>query len=71
MLYYSPYFPFLILPVVLAGLYFLFENYLVKPWMRWAWWICCLVLLVAAGWHAAQNQYWYDFFKGYYHFSFR
>lgn len=65
--YYSPYFPFLILPVVLAGLYFLFESYLVKPWMRWAWWIGCLVILLAVGSYAAQNQYWYDFFKGYYH----
>lgn len=55
------------LPVVLAGLYFLFEKYLVKPWMRWAWWIVSIVILFVVGWYAAQNPSWYDFFKGYYH----
>lgn len=36
--------------------------------MRWAWWIGCLLILLTVGWYAsAQNQYWYDFFKGYYH----
>lgn len=68
MSYYSPYFPFLVLPVVLAGLYFLLENRLTKPWMRWAWWIGCLLILLVAGWYASvQHQYWYDFIKGYYH----
>ncbi len=65
--YYSQYFPYTVLPVVLAGLYFLFEKHFVKSWMRWAWWIGCILVLLVAGWYAAQNPSWYDFFKGYYH----
>lgn len=66
--YYSPYFPYVLLPVILAGLYFLFEERLSKPWMRWAWWAGCVLLLLSVGWYAAaHNQYWYDFIKGYYH----
>ena len=65
--YYSPYAPYLILPVLLAGLYFLLENRLTKPWMRWAWWGVSVVILLAVGWYASHDQYWYDFFKGYYH----
>lgn len=65
--YYSPYFIYIIIPVLLAGFYFQFEKYLTKPWMRWAWWIGCLIALLALGWRASQEQYLYDFFKGYYH----
>lgn len=65
--YYSAYFPFIVFPVLLAGLFFLFEKYLTKPWMRWAWWIGCVLIVLAVGWYAARHQYWYDFFKGYYH----
>ena len=35
--------------------------------MRWAWWIGCILVLLAVGWYAAQNPSWYDFVKGYYH----
>lgn len=65
--YYSQYFPFTVLPVVLAGLYFVFEKRLEKTWMRWAWWICSILILLVVGWYASQNPSWYDFYKGYYH----
>ncbi len=35
--------------------------------MRWAWWIGCALILLAVGWYASHTQYWYDFYKGYYH----
>lgn len=65
--YYSPYFIYTIIPVLVAGLYFQFEKYLTKPWMRWAWWIGSVIVLILLGWYASQDQYLYDFFKGYYH----
>lgn len=65
--YYSQYFPYTVLPVLLAGLYFLLEKRFVNSWVRWAWWIGCILILVAVGWYAAQNPSWYDFVKGYYH----
>lgn len=67
MSYYSQYFPYTVLPVFLAGFYFFIEKNLTKPWKRWTWWIICVCILFFAGWYAAQNPSWYDFYKGYYH----
>lgn len=65
--FYSSYFPYTVLPIVLVGVYFLIEKHLTKPWMRWAWWTVSIVIVLLAGWQASHEQYWYDFFKGYYH----
>ncbi|MBK9781274.1 MAG: DUF2029 domain-containing protein [Anaerolineales bacterium] len=65
--YYSPYFIYISIPILLTGLFFQIEHKLTKPWMRWAWWLACLALLLLIGWYASQEQYLYDFFKGYYH----
>lgn len=65
--FYSSYFPYTVLPIVLVGVYFLIEKHLTKPWMRWTWWTVSIVIVLLAGWQASHEQYWYDFFKGYYH----
>ena len=65
--YYSFYLPFTFLPILLAGLYFLFEDKLSSPRLRWAWWIGSLALIALVGFYVIQDHALYDYFKGYYH----
>lgn len=64
---YSPYFPYTFLPILLTGLYFVLEKHMIKRWHVWIWWAGCIIFLVWVGWFVIQEQYLYDFFKGYYH----
>lgn len=66
MTYYSNFFPYTFLAVMLVGLYYLLENRLTKPWMRWAWWLGSLIVVVAAGWQVGIAHQWADFGNGYY-----
>lgn len=65
--YYSTYFPLTFLPIVLVGLYFLFEGRFANNRVRWLWWGICLILLAGVGYYVIQEHALYDFFKGYYH----
>ena len=65
--YYSFYLPSTFLPILLAGLYFLFEDKLSSPRLRWAWWIGSLLLIALVGFYVIQDHALYDYFKGYYH----
>lgn len=65
--YYSIYFPLTFLPIVLAGLCFLFEDRFTNKKIRWIWWGICLILLAVVGYFVIQEHALYDFFKGYYH----
>ncbi len=67
MTYYSFYLPFTFLPIFLAGLYFLFEEKLSSPRLRWAWWVGSLILIAFVGFYVIQDHALYDYFKGYYH----
>jgi hypothetical protein len=67
MSYYSFYLPSTFLPIILAGLYFLFEDKLSSPRLRWAWWIGSLILIGLVGFYVIQDHALYDYFKGYYH----
>lgn len=67
MFYFSVYFPLTFLPIVLAGLYFLFEDRFSNNLVRWIWWGICFLILVGVGYFVIQEHALYDFFKGYYH----
>lgn len=54
------------LPVILTGLFFSFEKYLTKQWMRWGWWIVSVLVVGWVGWYAGQNLNWFDFTDAYY-----
>lgn len=66
MKYYSEFIPYTFLSVFLVGLYYLLENKLTKAWMRWAWWVGCLVVVIAIGWQVGVDHIWADFGNGYY-----
>lgn len=66
MKYYSNFLPYTFLAVMLVGLYYLLENRLTKPWMRWAWWFGSLIVILAAGWQVGVEHPWADFGNGYY-----
>ncbi|GAB1470353.1 hypothetical protein MASR2M66_12300 [Chloroflexota bacterium] len=65
--YYSAYFSLTFLPILLVGLYFLFEHRFSAKYMRWLWWTACLVLLLGVALFLVKDHALYDFFKGYYH----
>ena len=65
--YYSFYLPSTFLPILLAGLYFLFEEKLSSPRLRWAWWIGSFRLVALVGFYVIQDHTLYDYFKGYFH----
>jgi len=67
MQYYSFYFPFTFLPIILVAVYFLFEERLVNRNLRWLWWGLSVAILVFVGFYVIKDHALYDFFKGYYH----
>ncbi len=67
MFFYSGIWPFTIFSIGITALFFVFEGKLSKNWMRWAWWIISIAILVAVGSQVSENYIWADFNKGYYH----
>ena len=67
MKYYSEFLPYTILSVALVAFYYLLENKLVKPWMRWLWWVVSVCGVVVVCWHAGVNHGWPDFGNAYYY----
>lgn len=67
MSYYSFYLPSTFLPILLAGLYFLFEEKLTSPRLRWAFWLGSFLLIAFVGFYIIQDHALYDYFKGYFH----
>lgn len=54
------------LPIILTGLFFTFEKYLTKPWMRWLWWCTCALIVGLREFYAGQYINWFDFKDAYY-----
>lgn len=67
MKYYSEFLPFTFLSVTLVAFYYLLENKLTKPWMRWIWWIGSVVVVIIVGWRVGIDHIWADFGNGYYY----
>jgi hypothetical protein len=67
MTYYSEFLPYTFLSVALVASYYLFENKLTQPWMRWSWWVVSVSIVIVVGWHVGINHGWPDFGDGYYY----
>lgn len=66
--YYSFYLPSTFLPILLAGLYFLFEGrFNLPPPALGIVGIGSFVLVALVGYYVIQNHALYDYFKGYFH----
>lgn len=65
--HYSFYLPLTFLPILLVGVYFLFEDRLASPRLRAAFWVASLILIALVGFYVVQDHALYDYFKGYYH----
>jgi len=64
--HFSVFLPYISLSVTLTGLYYLFENRLTQPWMRWAWWLGSACVVVLFSWQVGTESMWADFYNGYY-----
>ncbi len=65
--HYSFYLPLTFLPILLVGVYFLFEDRLASSRLCLAFWVASLILIALVGFYVVQDHALYDYFKGYYH----